>query len=274
MLITDSPHKEKVVLQAREWLYLAERLGLNRWLDPHHPFHVFLRETPDPDTGNARETLSNKGYLAETTQGERLSLPLHVMDDLTAAAAADKACRLTYACGKRSYEEYLHISGDQVIRLERFTGDADGFIIERTIGGKQLSGSLAGRMKWNSRTPGELPALMMSKKQFDAAMSQAGELDSNRLAALLAEMTGDEEGSIALAKCMKAPLAHGEIRFYANRGECWEMQQMQFMNNSHMNWLIRFSAKDDEDWMIATPTPRQQFQEILLKWFRQLAEAE
>ncbi|MDU4698396.1 MAG: hypothetical protein E6Y08_21505 [Paenibacillus sp.] len=272
MFITDSPRKEKVVLQAREWLYLAERLGLNRWLDPHHPFHVFLRETPDPETRDARETLRSKGYMAETTQGERVSLPLHVLDELTTASAAGKACRLTYTCGKRRFEEYLHIACDQVIRLERISGRASGLSIEQTVGGKPLSGSLAGRMKWNSRTPGELPALMMSKKQFDAAMIQADKMDANRLAALLADMTDDEEGSIALARCMKAPLAQGEIRFYANRGERWERQQMQFINNAHMNWLIRFSAKDEEDWMIATPTPRQQFQEILLKWFRQPAE--
>ncbi|GJM80912.1 hypothetical protein HMSSN139_34080 [Paenibacillus sp. HMSSN-139] len=56
MLITDSPRKEKVVLQAREWLYLAERLGLNRWLDPHHPFHVFCgrRRTRKPETQGKR----------------------------------------------------------------------------------------------------------------------------------------------------------------------------------------------------------------------------
>ncbi|MNW47138.1 hypothetical protein D3C74_244600 [compost metagenome] len=115
---------------------------------------------------------------------------------------------------------------------------------------------------------------MMSKKQFDTVMNQTGELDRNQLAALLADMTGDMEGSIALAKCIKTPLAQGEIRFYAYSGECWELQQMQFMNNTHMNWLIRYSAKDEEDWMIATPTPRQQFQEILLKWFHQAIEAE
>ncbi|MBM6997185.1 hypothetical protein IM700_016115 [Paenibacillus sp. DXFW5] len=274
MLITDSPRKKKVVLQASEWLYLAERLGINRWLDPNHPFHVFLRETPDPDTGDVRETLRSKGYMAESTQGDRLSLPQHVLDDLVVASASGKACRLTYTCGKRSYEEYLHIAGDQVIRLERLVEEACGLSIERTNGGKPLSGALAGRMKWNSRTPGELPALMMSKKQFDTVKNQTGELDRNQLAALLADMTGDVEGSIALAKCIKTPLAQGEIRFYAYSGECWELQQMQFMNNTHMNWLIRYSAKDEEDWMIATPTPRQQFQEILLKWFHQAIEAE
>lgn len=274
MLISDSPRKEKVVLQASEWLYLAERLGINRWLDPRHPFHVFLREMPNPETGDARETLRSKGYMAETGLGDRLSLPLHVMDDLAAASAAGKACRLTYACGKRTFEEYLHITGNQIIRLERLPGKAHGLSIERTTGGRLLSGALAGRMKWNSRTPGDLPALMMSKKQFDAVKNRSRDLDPHRLAALLAGMTDDEEGGIALARCMKSPLAQGEIRFYANREKRWEMQQMEFMNNTHMNWLIRFSAKDEEDWMIATPTPRQQFQEILLKWFRQPAETE
>ncbi|MBW4841182.1 MAG: hypothetical protein KZY74_17460 [Paenibacillaceae bacterium] len=274
MLITDSPRKKKVVLQARECLYVAERLGINRWLDPNHPFHVFLRETPDPEAEDAREALKSKGYIVESTHEDRLSLPQHVLDDLIVASAASKACQLTYTCGRRSFEEYLHIAGDRVIRLVRWAGEADGFTIERTNGGKPLSGALAGRMRWNSRTPGELPALMMSKKQFDMVMSQTREMDLHRLAALLAEMTGDVEGSIALAKCMKTPLAQGEIRFYANRGDGWEIQQMQFMNNTHMNWLIRFSAKDDEDWMIVTPTPRQQFQEILLKWFQQPVEAE
>ncbi|WP_068785921.1 hypothetical protein [Paenibacillus phocaensis] len=274
MLISESPRREKVVLQASEWLYLAERLGLNRWLDPSHPFHIFLRETPGAGNGEARETLRSKGFVTETTRGDRLGIPPHVLNDLTAASAADKGCRLIYGCGKRTYEEYLHLTGDQVIRLERLPGEGGGLSLERATGGKQLSGALAGRMKWNSHTPDVLPALMMSKRQFDRAMSQSRELNSNRLAALLADMTEDEEGSIALAKCMKAPLARGEIRFYVRRGEHWEVQQMQFMNNSHMNWLIRFSAKDEEDWMIATPTSRQQFQEIVLKWFRQPMEVD
>lgn len=270
----DSSRKENVVLQAKEWLTLIEWLGIQTWQDPEHPFHVFLQAMLDSDAEDTRETLKSKEEVSETVQGARISLPQHVLDDLTAASAAVKACWLTYTCGKQTSEEYLHITGNQIIRFRRLPGKINRLFVERITEGKQLSVLLAGRMKWNSRTPGELPALMMSRKQFDAALSQARELELNRLATLLADMTNDEEGSIALAKCMKSPLAHGDIRFYANCGGRWEIQQMQFMNNPQLNWLIRCSAKDEEDWMIATPTPRQQFQKILLKWFRKPHNAE
>ncbi|MGG6311240.1 hypothetical protein [Paenibacillus macerans] len=272
MFITEPANKGAVVLEAREWLYLAERLGMSRWLGTKHPFHVFLREGLDPIAGDARESLLRKGYITPSAHGDHVSLPLDVMNNLTAASHAGKACRLNYVSGKRAYEEYLHIAGEQLIRLERLFRRTPSYLMERTAGARQVSGALAGKMKWNTRTTGELPALMMSRKQFEALMHQAPEMDLDRITSRLAEMTDDEEGGIALAKCIKTRISQGDIRFYAKRGEDWETQNMQFINNDHMNWLIRFSAKEEEDWMIATPTPRQKFQEMLLMWFRQPLE--
>lgn len=273
MFITETARKGTVILEAEEWMYLVERLGMGRMVGMDHPFHVFMREGLDQAAGNVRESLLRKGYITRGAHGDQLNLPLHVMNDLTAASHAGKACRLIYSTGKRTYMEYLHITGEQVIKVERLHGGTPGFLMDRTAGGRQICGALAGKMKWNTRTPAEMPALMMSRKQFEAAVCQADELNMDRMMALLVEMTDDEEGGIALAKCIKTCLSQGDIRFYAKHGDTWDMQNMQFINNDHMNWLIRCSTKDDEDWMIATPTPRQNFQEMLLLWLRQPLEA-
>lgn len=153
----DSSRKENVVLQAKEWLTLIEWLGIQTWQDPEHPFHVFLQAMLDSDAEDTRETLKSKEEVSETVQGARISLPQHVLDDLTAASAAVKACWLTYTCGKQTSEEYLHITGNQIIRFRRLPGKINRLFVERITEGKQLSVLLAGRMKWNSRTPGSFP---------------------------------------------------------------------------------------------------------------------
>jgi hypothetical protein len=38
------------------------------------------------------------------------------------------------------------------------------------------------------------------------------------------------------------------------------------MSNHHVNWLIRSSAKHDEDWMIATPTSMENIKEMIKDW--------
>ncbi|MNJ66194.1 hypothetical protein D3C77_622520 [compost metagenome] len=87
------------------------------------------------------------------------------------------------------------------------------------------------------------------------------------------KLTDDHEGVISLAKCMKTRVAQGDIRFYAWNGERWESQHASFINNDTINWLIRSSTKLDEDWLIATPTPKALFQEMLLQWFKEPCEA-
>ncbi|MFD1177305.1 hypothetical protein ACFQ3W_13490 [Paenibacillus puldeungensis] len=192
---------------------------------------------------------------------------------LTAASHVDKACWLNYYTNAQTYEECFHVSGEQLVIVKSLNGASPD---RMTIGinmVQQICKSLAGRMKLNARTPEGLPALMMSKNQFQHIVRQSEYMDLEQLTTSLSEMTDDVESTIALARCLKKPMAHGEIRLFTRTKGGWDVQNAQFMNNDHMNWLIRFSAKTDEDWLIATPTPKAKFLEMLQLWLMQPAES-
>lgn len=192
---------------------------------------------------------------------------------LTAASHADKSCWFNYHTDLHHYEEFLHVSGEQLVIVKSLNGAPPDRMTSRIDMVQQICKSLAGRMKLNTRTPGGLPALMMSRNQFQHILRQSEYMDLEQLTTSLSEMTDDVESTIALARCIKKPMAHGEIRLFTRTKGGWDVQNAQFMNNVHMNWLIRFSTKTDEDWLIATPTPKAKFLEMLQLWLMQPAES-
>lgn len=263
MLVSSAVRKGTVKLDAYSWFYLTKTLGPGDLLEADHPFLKYLHrglrknETPTPLIENLP------------------SLPLHVSTCLTAAFLAGKACWLNFRAGTKKYEQYLYLAGKQMVKVERLHEESPRLLLESAGGMQQWCEDLTLKMRWNSRTPRvELPALMMSRRRFEELAGQMDKLDLEKLTGALTALTNDEEGSIALARCLKAPLAQGEMRFYAKAGDAWELQTVHFLNNEHINWLIRFSANEEEDWLIATPTPRHQFQDMLHMWFRQPPEAQ
>lgn len=271
MFITNSARKRTLSLEGKEWAFLVQRLGMKSWPEADHPFAAFLgqEELLGKTLEEGRDLLRSKGYLVSRPSGEELELPPGMKKELNAVLPAVKGCRLTYHSGQQSYDEYCYYAGDYVVRMERLPRKhSDKYSLKRG-GARQICARLADKMKWSTRTSGELPALLMSRKQFEALLSEAPKLDLNTLTDRLAGITDDAEGSIALARCIWTRIAYGDIQCFTRHQGGWERQHIQFMNSEHTSWLIRSSTKHDEDWMIATPTPRQAFQEMLQQWLCQ-----
>lgn len=271
--LTEASHQSAVTLDPKELFYLAEMLGAKRLLGEENPFRGFLTEERRQEwEDDVKRSLISKGYLTQGNNGRDYNISLHVLSQISAASLAERACWVKYKTGSDTFEEYLHITDERIVKVERKEEDLAIHHVDDMNGVYRVCGALAGKMKWNDRVSCELPALMLSKRQFEDIVSQADALPMEQITTELAKITDDREGSTALAKCLKTCVAKGDIRFYVWNGHTWDTQNAQFINNDQMNWLIRYSTKDDEDWLIATPTPKQTFQDMLQMWFRQPSE--
>lgn len=269
MLIADASQSGVVTLESKELIYLTDLLRANRLTGKEDPFRGFLLKDPDEDRGHVRESLIQKGYLTPRGSEDVLTVPVHVMSRLVAASLAEKACWVKYRTGTETYEQFLHIADEYVVKVERSKDNPALHQLDEISEVHHVCGSLAGKMMWNAHCPGELPALMLSRRQFEEIVRQLDYLDIEDVMVELLKISDDQEGVISLAKCLKTQVAQGDIRFFAWNGDQWESQHAQFMNNHSINWLFRSSTKVDEDWLIATPTQKDQFQEMLLHWFRE-----
>lgn len=212
-----------------------------------------------------RELLKRKGYFIPGTDGElRISAQLLIM--LGHIYLAKKAYLLQYILDDREYEEFLYIHEDKIIRIECLKKDEGQYrLTYLNIDDNELVHSF-GCTEQKLQNPGELPALMLSRSQFDEILSEARQLDVEELIEQLSNTTDEQEAMIALARCIKSNTSKGSLRFYLWNNNAWEVQYVQFMSNHHINWLIRSSAKHDEDWMIATPTSMENIQEMIKDW--------
>ncbi|MUG45668.1 hypothetical protein [Paenibacillus woosongensis] len=272
MLIADASQSEIVTLESKELIYLTDLLGADRLLGKEGPFRGFLLKEMDENWEHVRESLIQKGYLTPRGSKDMLTVPMHVMSRLVAASLADKACWVKYRAGTETYEQFLHIADECVVKVERSKDNPALHQLDEISEVRNVCGSLAGKMMWNAHCPGELPALMLSRRQFAEVIRQLDDLDMEDVMVELLKITDDQEGVISLANCLKTHVAQGDIRFFAWNGDQWESQHAQFINNHSINWLFRSSTKADEDWLIATPTQKDQFQEMLLHWFREPCE--
>ncbi|WP_110933019.1 hypothetical protein [Paenibacillus bouchesdurhonensis] len=269
MLIADASPSGVVTLESKELIYLTDLLGANRMMGKEDPFRGFLLNEPDEDSDLVRESLIKKGYLTPRGSEDVLTMPMHVMSSLVAVSLAEKACWVKFRKGTEMYEQFLHIADEYVVKVERSKDNPRLHQLDEISEVHNVCGSLAGNMMWNAHCPGELPALMLSRRQFEEIVRQLDYLDIEDVMVELLKITDDQEGVISLAKCLKTQVARGDIRFFAWNGDQWESQQAQFINNHSINWLLRSSTKVDEDWLIATPTQKDQFKEMLLHWFQE-----
>ncbi|WP_055108359.1 hypothetical protein [Paenibacillus ihumii] len=272
MLIADASQSEVVTLQSKELIYLTDLLGVNRLMGKEDPFREFLLKELDEDWETVRDSLIQKGYLTPQGNEERLTVPMQVMSRLAAASLAEKACWVKYRTGTETYEQFLHIANECVVKVERSKDCLALHQLDEISEVRSVCGSIVGEMMWNAQCPGELPALMLSRRQFEEIVRKLDYLDIEDVMVELLKITDDQEGVISLAKCLKTHVAQGDIRFFSWNGDGWESQHAQFMNNHTINWLFRSSTKAEEDWLIATPTQKDQFQEMLLHWFRKPSE--
>lgn len=267
MIVTDLTKKKTVVLEPNEMSYLAGLLGADCQDCLVNPFRGYLQGGMKNDTDIIRNSLVAKGVLQRTAGRDEIAKEM--ISSLAAVLFANKACWMKYKSGTEMVEEVLHISDERIVALKR-KEDHSAFQMVDEIGNvRQACGLLAGNMKWNSHTPDELPALLLSRRKFAEIVTKLDELEWEEILNELSEVPDDHESLIAFAKCMKTSVSHGDIRFYARQDGSWESQSAKFMNNHHMNWFIRASSREDEDWLIATPTTNAKFQEMLETWIQQ-----
>jgi|GEM_PF-827617 len=271
MILADTLHQSAWTLNANEIFYLADMLGAKSLLDMDNPLIGFLRSGENNGWNEAQYSLKSKVVLNADAARERIAEPL--LSSLSAAFDADKACWVKYHTENRPHEQFLHITEETVVSLERTNENSSLYRIDEIGCFYQACGILAGKMKWNTHTLGDIPALLLSKRTFEEILVRLDEMDLEEMIARLAKVSDDQEGIIALAKCMKTRVAHGSLRLYTRGPDGWENQCAQFINNHHMNWLIRSSTRKEEDWLIATPTPDEAFKEMMRHWFQHPSEA-
>ncbi|MNJ39014.1 hypothetical protein D3C77_338760 [compost metagenome] len=83
---------------------------------------------------------------------------------------------------------------------------------------------------------------------------------------ILLQACEDEASVISLVRSMKNRLSSGIIFLYSVKNDHLRQQELSFICGSTMNWLIRSSTIEQDDWLIASPVSRAKFEEMLLLW--------
>jgi len=264
----ESAQPDEFIISSMELYFMINLLG-EKGL-PDQDTEAFVLQCCESDSVEqiwyeGRELLKRRGYFIPGTDGE-LQISARLLIMLGHIFLARKAYLLQYTLDGREHEEFLYIHEDKIIRIECLKSDEGQFrLTYLNIDDKNLVHSF-GNTEQKLQNPGELPALLLSRSQFDELISHARELEIEELIQQLSNITDDHEAMIALARCIKSNTSKGSLRFYLWNKNAWEVQFVQFMNNHHINWLIRSSAKHDEDWMIATPTSMEKIQEMIKDW--------
>lgn len=199
----------------------------------------------------------------------RSFIPPQILSRLGKAVFNKKACWLKFNVGSEAFEEYLLITNERVVKLECIKGQQSLCQVDDMSRLSSVCNNLAERMKWSTSSSMELPALMLSRCQFERVLRHLDELNMEEVMAELLKSCQDEAGVIALARCLKMKRVQGNITFLMANEEEWEEQSAQFIISHSMNWLIRSSTKDDEDWLIASLMSNDKLHELMMMWFRQ-----
>ncbi|GIP21549.1 hypothetical protein [Paenibacillus sp. J22TS3] len=274
MVTANASQKAVITLETKELFFLAGILGSDRLLGIDDPFRGYLSEEIAEEWESAKNSLLSKGYLTQVNNGVELEMSPQVFSQVAIAGLAERACWVRYTNEDDSFEGYLHVTDEKVVEVRKLSDAAREYQLVEIGNVRQASDDLVNRMRWNIGSPENMPALLLSRKQFNELYENSEHLSVEEISSELAESTDDQEGAWALAKCLKTRTSDGELQLSVWSGTDWETQGAAFVVNESMNWLIRMSTKDDEDWLIATPTTREQFQNMLLMWFERPSETE
>ncbi|WMT39081.1 hypothetical protein RE628_16370 [Paenibacillus sp. D2_2] len=268
MKTIESDQPDEFIISSMELYFLINLVG-DKGL-PDKDTEAFIRkscssDSPDHIWREGRESLIRRRYFIPGADGE-LRISAQLLITLCHIFLAKKAYLHQYILNGREYEEFLYIHEEKVIRIECLKSDEGQYrLTYLNIDDNELVQSF-GCTEQKLQNPGELPALMLSRSQFEEMISRSSELSTEELIQQLSNTTDDQEAVIALARCIKSNTSKGLLRFYIWNHNTWEVQCVQYMCNHHVNWLIRSSANHDEDWMIATPTSMEKIQEMIKDW--------
>ncbi|NMO96272.1 hypothetical protein [Paenibacillus lemnae] len=268
MLTIPASKQETITLNEKEFFFLAGILGSDRLLGVEDPFSGYLTEEIAEEWEAAKNSLIEKSYLLLEESGE-LSIPPEVFSRVAVAGLAERACWLKYENKGTHFEGYLHVMDDQVIQVCRCDKDQRGYSLSQLSTIEDACSQLVSDLMLSSEPLGEIPALLLSRKEFSDIYTSAAKSCCEEISDRLARLTDDAEGSIALAKCLKNRVSTGELQMSVWNGYNWESQNAAFIANESMSWLLRMSLQGDQDWLTAAPATRDQFYQMLLMWLKQ-----
>ncbi|GGA38801.1 hypothetical protein [Paenibacillus physcomitrellae] len=274
MLAAKDIHKAAISLETKELFFLAGILGSDRLLGVEDPFLGYLSDEIAAEWEQVKQGLLDKGYLTLGESEHELTMVPEVFARVAITGFAERACWVRYEDASESFEGYLHITNEKVVEVAR-EGEADSLYILNELGNvQQASALLVERMKWREESLSDLPALLLSRRKFNDLYEKSETMDLEELSNELSQSTGDIEASWALAKCLKDRACEGELQLSIWSEEGWDSQGAAFIVGQKMNWLIRMSLRDEEDWLVATPATKKQFHDMLLLWLEQPPETD
>ena len=268
MLTIHASKQNTITLNDKEFFFLAGILGSDRLLGVEDPFSGYLSEEITVEWEAAKESLLDKSYLIREESGE-LSIPPEVVSRVAIAGHAERACWLKYENERELFEGYLHVADEQVIQVCKCDGQERCYLLKELGSVEDACRKLVEDMSLSSQAVGETPALLLSRKEFTDIYTCASGASSSDISERLARLTGDVEGSIALAKCLNNRVSSGELQLSVWNGHKWESQNAAFVANESMNWLLRMSLQGDQDWLTAAPATKEHFYQMLHMWLKQ-----
>lgn len=268
MLTIRDSKQDTIALSEKEFFFLAGIIGSDRLLGVEDPFSGYLAEEIAEEWEKTKDSLLRKQYLLQKESGE-LSIPPEVFSRVAIAGLSDRACWLKYERQGREFEGYLHVTDERVIQVCRSRDNNRYYMLSELGSIERTCDQLVEDLALSAKNWGDIPALLLSRKEFGEIYTSASELTSDEISDRLARLTNDEEGSIALAKCLKNRVSSGELQLSIWNGLNWESQNAAFVVNESMNWLLRMSLEGDQDWLTAAPATKEQFRHMLLMWLKQ-----
>lgn len=265
--------QDSIILDNKEFFFLAGIIGSDHLLGVENPYQGYVAEELVEEWNKTQITLLDKGYLIEDKNANKFSIPPIVFSRVAIACLAERTCWFKYSDGRNTTEVYLHVTNERVVQVcndhpkRCYRLDDIGNV-------KEACHKIIDKFDMLDALQTEMPALMFSQQQFNKIYEQSQSSDINVLSQMLAEASNDIEGSLLLAQCLRHRSAEGEFHLSIWTGEEWETQQFAFLMNDSSNWLIRQSVEIDQDWLIASPICKMDFQDTLLMWLQQSSQSD
>lgn len=274
LITTDEAHREGITLDSKELYFLTGIIGSDRLLGVEDPFRGYLSEEIADEWDKAKAALLQKGYLIEEQDGVEYAMPPHVFSSIAVTGLAERSCWVKFANECETFEGYFHFTDEVVIERVHLQEHPATYTLYEIKSVEEACRSLMERMQWVEQPESHITSVMLSKRHFHKLYEQAPDLTVEQMTSQLMTFDGEEEGARALAHSLKQRSSEGEFLFLVWNNKNWEVQGVAFIVGGSSNWLIRKSSKGDEDWLTATPTTKEQFQNMFLEWDRQLSKDE
>jgi len=274
MFSTHASKQDSILLDNKEFFFLAGILGSDHLLGVEDPFQGRLAEEIACEWHKTKTLLLEKGYLTRVKDENQLSITPAVFSRVAIACLAERACWIKFSVYGKTCESYLHVTNERVVRVSKGNEFTTCYRLDDLGTIEEACSRIMDEIDMQDGSHTDMPALFFSQQHFNELYEESHDLDVEVLSHKFAEVTDDIEGSISLAKCLKFRSGEGEFHLSIWTGHIWETQQAAFLMNGSVNWLVRKSIKSDQDWLVASPTCKKKFQNMLLMWLKESSQSD